>query len=110
MTPLRSSSENSVAAGAGEVQQAVDDLRCAEGLAGDAIEQRGQAFVAAQLLGQHLGVAGDDGERGIDLMRDAGGQQADGGKLFRLRELRLKLHAAGDVVDQDDAADYRETA
>ncbi len=38
--------------------------------------------VGADLLGEHLGVAGDDGEGRIDLVRDAGGEQADGGELF----------------------------
>ena len=43
------------------------------------------------LLGEHLGVAGDDGERRVDLVGDAGGEQADGGELFGLRELRFEL-------------------
>ena len=61
-------------------------------------------------LVEHLGVAGDDGERGVDLVRDAGGEQADGGELFGLGELRFELDAVGDVVDQDDAADGDEVA
>ncbi len=91
-------------AGAREVEQAVDDLGGAEGLLRDLFEDGGEAFVVAHVLGQHLGVAGDDGERRVDLVRDASGEQADGGELFRLGELCLELDAVGDVVDQDDAA------
>ena len=72
--------------------------------------RRWHRSVSADLLGQHLGVAGDDGERRVDLVRDAGGEQADGGELFGLRELGFQLDAVGDVVDQDDAADDVEVA
>ncbi len=65
-------------AGAREIQQVVDDLRSAEGLARDFFQQRAELGVAIDLLGQHLRVAGDDGQRRIDFMRHAGGQQADG--------------------------------
>ena len=67
------------AAGAGEVEQAVDDLRGAEGLLGDFVEQRADAFVAAHLFGEHLRIRRDDSERSIDLVRDTGSKQADGG-------------------------------
>ena len=50
--------------GAGEVQQAVGNLGGAKGLLGDALEQRGQAGVVFDLLGEHLRVGADDGERG----------------------------------------------
>ncbi len=98
------------AAGAREVEQAVDDLRRAEGLLRDLFEHGSQPLVVAHVLGQHLGVAGDDGQRRVDLVRDAGCQQADRGELLRLRELRLQLDAVGDVVDEDDAADGDEVA
>ena len=45
---------------------------------------------SAHVLGQHLGVAGDDGERRVDLVGDAGCEQADGGEFFGLGELRLR--------------------
>ena len=60
--------------------------------------------IAAQLLGEHLRVGGDDGQRRIDLVRHAGGQQADGAELVGLRELRFERDALGDVIDKDDAA------
>ena len=74
------------AAGAREVEQAIDDLRGAEGLLRDLFEHRGEPLIVAHVLGQHLRVAGDDGQRRVDLVRDAGGQQADGGELLRLRQ------------------------
>src|SRR5579864_29274 len=42
------------AAGAGEIEQVVDDFRGAESLARDFIQQGGFALVALHLLGQHL--------------------------------------------------------
>ena len=94
--------------GAGEVEQAVDDLGGAEGLLGDLLKDRGEAGgelgAGAELLGEHLGVAGDDGERSVDLVGYSGGQEADRGELFRLGELGFELDAIGDVVDLDDAA------
>src|SRR5665213_507072 len=100
-------------ASAREVEQAVDDFGSAEGLLGDLVEDRGEVLavgVRFELLGEHLGVAGDDGEGGVDLMRDAGGEKTDGGKFFRLGELRFEVHAVGEVVDDDDAADSLEVA
>ena len=80
------------AAGAGEVEQAVDDLGGAEGLLGDLFEQRGEASGRrACACVQHLGIAGDDGERRVDLVGDAGGEQADGGELLGLGELGFEL-------------------
>ena len=96
--------------GAGEVEQAVGDFGGAEALLGDLVEHRAEAGVAFQLLGEHLRVGGDDGQRGVDFMGHAGGQQADGAELVGLRQLGFKRDALGDVVDQDDAADGDEVA
>ena len=71
-------------AGARKVQQPIHDLRCAERLLSDFVEQRTQPLIAANLLGQHLRIGGDDRERCIHFVRDAGGKQADGGELLRL--------------------------
>ena len=71
-------------AGAREIEQAVDDLRCAEGLLGNLFKQRRQPFIAAHLLGEHLRIGRDDRERSVDFVRNAGGKQADGGELLRL--------------------------
>jgi hypothetical protein len=90
--------------GAGEIQQAVGDLGGAEALLGDLVQHRAQARIALQLLGEHLRVGGDDGQRRVDLMGHAGGQQADGAELVGLRQLGFQRNALGDVVHQDDAA------
>ena len=96
--------------GAGEVEQAVGDFGGAEALLGDLVEHRAEARIAAQLLGEHLRVGGDDGQRGVDLVGDAGGEQADGAELVGLGELGFERDALGDVVDQNDAADGDEVA
>ena len=91
--------------GAREVQQVVDDLRGAEALAGDLLQQGGLFFIALELLGEHLRVAGDDGQRRVDFMRHARGHEADGRQFFGLRELGFELHAVSDVVEDDETAD-----
>ena len=72
------------AAGAGEVEQAIDDFRGAEALLRDLFENGGETRVAAHLLGQHLGVGGDDGKRCVHFVRDTGGEQADRGEFLCL--------------------------
>ena len=76
-----------------EVQQAVDDLGRAERLPLDLLEQAGARVVGIGLFEQHLREAGDAGERRVDLVGHAGGEQADGGHLLRDLELLLELHA-----------------
>src|SRR6266851_1124216 len=63
-------------AGAGEVEQAVHNLRSAEGLLRDLLEHGCKTFIIAHMFREHLRIAGDDGQRRVDLMRDAGSQQA----------------------------------
>src|SRR3974390_674047 len=98
------------ARGAGEVQQAVDNLRGAEGLPGDLFQQFRLFGIVVYLFREHLRVGRDHGQRGVDLMRHTRRQQADGGKLLRLRKLRLQLDALGDVVHDDQPADDAEAA
>ena len=64
-------------------------------------ESRASCRVSAQLLGQHLRVARDHGQRRIHLVRDAGRQQADRRELLRLGQLRFQLNAVGDVVNSN---------
>ena len=68
------------------------------------------ALVATHLLGQHLGVARNHGQRSIHLMRDAGGEQADGGELSACVSCVSSCMRLGDVVDQNDAADHGESS
>src|SRR5580700_6197450 len=84
------------AAGAREIQQVVDDLRRAEGLPCDLLEQAGLLRIALQLLAQHLGIGGDHGQGRVDFVSHAGRQQSDGGKLVGLGELGFEIDAFGD--------------
>ena len=61
--------------GAREIQQAVGDFGCAEALLRNLLEHGAQAGVTTHLLGEHLRVRGDDRERCVDFVRDAGGEQ-----------------------------------
>ena len=63
--------------------------------------------VAGNLLGQHLRVGRNHRQRRVDLMRDAGGQQADGAELVGLHQPALQFGAVGDVVEDDQPADLR---
>ena len=82
------------AAGAREIQQVVHDLRGAEGLPRDFLQQPALLRIALQLLRQHLRVGGNHRQRSIDFVRHAGRQQSDRGKLVRLRELRFQARRA----------------
>src|ERR1700675_4426846 len=94
-------------AGAGEVEKIVDDFAGAEGLLDDALDGFLPRIVGGDLLGEHLDVVGDDGERRIHLMRHAGSQQAEGSELFGLHHLLFEAHALGDVVEENQAAQTR---
>ena len=96
--------------GAGEIQQATGDLRGAEALLRNLFKHRTEASVTAQLLGEHLRVRRDDGERRVDFVSYAGGEKSDGTELVGLGELILEGDALGDVVDEDDATDDDEFA
>src|SRR5215469_12402045 len=97
-----------------EVQQPVDNLRGAEGLLRDlfqhGLQTRMRRLVCAQLLAEHLSVAGDDSEWSVDLVRNACGKETDRRELLRLRELRLHVDAVCDVIHNDDATDGLEVA
>ena len=97
------------AAGAGprQVQQPVDDLRGAERLPLDLLEQPRPRILGIGALEQHLREARDAGQRRVDLVRHAGGQQADRRHLLGDLQLLLELHARGDVLEDDDRADGR---
>src|SRR5580698_10142218 len=98
------------ATGAREIQQVVYDLRGAEGLPRDLLEQGGLLRIALQLLAQHLGVGGDDGQRSVDFVSHACREQADGGKLIGLGELGFEIDAFGDVVHDHKPANDLEGA
>ena len=60
------------------------------------IEQLGRQVGLGQ---QHPGVALDDGEHVVEVVRHAGGQLADGLHLLRLPQLRFQVQPLGDVLD-----------
>ena len=87
-----------------QVEQPVDDARGAEGLLLDLLEQRRPRIRRIGVLEQHLRVARDAGERRVDLVRHAGGEQAQRGHLFRDAQLLFHLRALGDVFEDHDRA------
>ena len=96
MTTLRSTTARSDAPPRGprQVQQAVDDLRGAERLPLDLLEQPRARVLRVGALEQHLREARDAGQRRVDLVRDAGGQQADRRHLLGDLQLLLELRRA----------------
>ena len=91
-------------------EQAVDDARGAERLLLDLLEQLGARIARVGLLEQHLRVARDAGERRVDLVRDARGEQAERGHLLGDAQLLFELRALGDVLEDDDGARLRRRA
>ena len=57
------------------------------------------------LLGKHLDVVGDDGQRGVDFVRHSRGQQPQRGELLGLAHLLFHAFALRDVVEQKQASD-----
>ena len=113
MTVLRSTAATSAArrrAWPRQVQQPVDDLRGAERLALDLLEQPRPRILGIGAFEQHLREARDAGQRRVHLVRDAGRKQADRRHLLRDLQLLFELHAARHVLDDDDRADGRDAA
>ena len=63
---------------------------------------RGSAGSA--LFEQHLRVAGDAGQRRVDFVRDAGGEQAERRHLLGDAQLLFELRPLGDVLEDHDRA------
>src|SRR5437868_5257461 len=95
-------------AGTREIQQVVYDLRRAESLLGDLLQQRRLLFVALELFCEHLRVRGNHRQRRVHLMGNAGSEQADGRHFVSLRQLRLQLDTFGDVINDDQSSDDAE--
>ena len=92
-------------AGARKIQQIVDDFARAERLLDDFVDQLVARIAAGQLLRQHLNVVGDDGQRRIHFVGDAGGQQAERRELLGLNHLFFQADSLRDVVHQDQPPD-----
>src|ERR1019366_9811401 len=78
-----------------QIQQAVDDLRRAERLTLDLLEQYGFRILRVRALEQHLREARDPGEGRGELVRHARSEQPDRRHLFGNLELFLEPHAVG---------------
>ena len=61
-------------------------------------------LVSRDLLRKHLGISGDDRQRRIDFMRNAGGQQSDRAELVGLDQAAFQVVAIRDIVEDDQAA------
>ena len=96
ITALRSTALRSDRRDAGprQVQQAVDDLRGAERLPLDLLEQPRARVLGIGALEQHLREARDAGQRRVHLVRDACRQQADRRHLLRDLQLLFELRRA----------------
>ena len=86
----------------GQVQQPVDDLRGAERLPLDLFQHLRPGIVLVGALEQHLREARDAGQRRIDFVRHARGEQSDRRHLLGNLELLLELHPGRDVLDDHD--------
>ena len=97
----------------GEVRETVQHRELTISLArkvcdGDLVEDLRLARIVGDALGEHLGVARDHGQRRVDLVGHAGGQQADRAEFVGLHELFFELDPFGDVVEDDQTADRLE--
>ena len=91
--------------GARKVQKIIDDFAGAKRLLDDFVDDGVARITVRHLLRQHLDVVGDDGQRRVDFMRDARGQQSKGRQLLGLGQLFFHAVALGDVVEQQQAPD-----
>ena len=84
-----------------EIEQATDDpsrpVGLVDELVGHRLHVRGQARIGAQELAE----ADDRGEGVVELVGDAGDEQADGLHLLRLDELLLEAFLVRQVADED---------
>src|SRR5205085_1747994 len=85
-----------------EVEQVVDEVRGAERLLLHFLQQPVFRIVGRRLGEEELRVRGDAGERRVDLVRDAGREEAERSQALLVLQLALEAHALGDVADDDD--------
>ena len=90
-----------VLAACGRTQEVVDDPRGAEGLPFDLLQDARSGGPSAPSREQHLGVAGDAGDRRVDLVRHAGGEHAEGGQAVLLAQAQ-QGRVAGCSLDGGD--------
>ncbi len=88
-----------------EIQQRIDNLAGAESLPRDLFQNARLLLIFRHLLGQHLGVGRNHGERRIHLMRHARRKQPDTRKLVGLHQAALQFGAIRHVVEDHQAPD-----
>ena len=93
--------ERGLRGAAGEGQEVLDDPGDPVGLGLDLLQDLGVVGVGELLL-EHLDVAGDARQGRVDLVGDAGREQADRGQLLRGQQLLLEVDLVGDVLEDDD--------
>ena len=81
-----------------------DDIRCTVGLPLHFLQQGVLRVGFRDHAEQHLRIARNACQRRIDLVRDAGGKQADARKLFALLQRFLELYARRNIFENDDRA------
>ena len=90
-----------------KAEKVVHDLRSTKRLCCDLLEKLVRCISGSDLFAQHLRIAGNDGQRRIDLVSHSGSQQPDRSELFVLNELIFEADAIGDVINDDQTASRR---
>ena len=90
-----------------QIEKPVHDLRGAERLLLDLLQQNRPWIARVGAFEQHLREARNPGERRVDLVRHAGSEQADGRHLLGDLQLLFELHVVGDVFDEQNRSDDR---
>ena len=68
----------------------------------DLVERGGQLFIETRLRSWKRGVAEDDGEDVVEIVRHAGGEAADGFHFLRLAQFVFEPHPLGDVLEDEE--------
>src|ERR1700731_1475470 len=92
-------------AGPRKIEQIVNDFAGAERLLDDFVDDGLAGGSRPHLLRQHLNVVGDDRERRIYFVRDAGREKPKRGQLLGLRHLLFHALALGHVIEEQETAD-----
>src|SRR2546423_3556831 len=87
-----------------KIQQIVDDVRGAISLPSNFFQQGMLGIVFRQHVQEHLGVRRNTGERGVNFVRDAGGEQSDRRKLFTLLKLIFETQTLSHIFKNNQGS------
>ena len=93
-----------------EQEELPRQLRAAQGRAVDLLDGLAERAVARQSAEQHLAVAADRAEQGVEVVRHAAGETADGLHLLRLAVLGLEQDAVREVAQRPQEEDLAAVA